>query len=95
MTEKSPHLPPTVLAARRRRQLYNERQCRCEKVYPVVLNLGHIDKLIDAGLLTEREALGRQKVAEAIVWLIDMQGGENESADGADSGRSCTKHRNS
>ena len=65
---------PTVLAARRRRKRYNERQDRCEKVYFVPLNHDKLERLIDAGELTEHDALDRQKVAEAITRLVDSLG---------------------
>ena len=72
MAETSPQVSPEVLAARRRRRRYSARQDREEKVYPAVLNLGHIDKLIDAGLLAEHDALDRQKVAEAMIRAIEV-----------------------
>ncbi len=91
MTETSP--PPSSSALRKRR--WRERQSRGVWVCGVELDNARIERLIRAGYLAEHDALDRQKVAEAIVWLVDMQRGENESADGADPGRSCTKHRNS
>ena len=72
MAKPSPTLSPKVLTARRRRRLYDERQARHEKVYQVPLNLDRIERLIDAGLLAEHDALDRKRVADAITQAIDL-----------------------